>query len=303
MGQLWIPLPGGTGKVWCDHSLCLATCLSLPRTKCLFLPLPSLPPSLLCPPFPLAALLSHSSLCSGPLGPVIIRKGGRRGAIGAHQGFGGSWDCVLGTWGCRGFVVFLLFQPRYLPTQADPAQSQGGAEPETRGFERRDTSRKMGVRECVCNRVYDRGVDGRCVVSPPPPDRGAVQKRVFLIGNSSPCQLWENNFSRDSLYTAILLPSPGPPQGLWSTFLMEGLGVGGQSLSKAFLPVLSTSAGLSGVCSSSESSHTRHRCGFFRLVLCHSRTLVLAFSWATLKGSLICLLAIFLPSPGDDCGL
>lgn len=74
-------------------------------------------------------------------------------------------------------------------------------------------------------------------------DRGAMQKRVFLTGNSSPCQLWENNFSRDSLYTAELLSSPRPPRGLWSTFIMKGLGVGGQSLSKAFLPVLNTSAG------------------------------------------------------------
>lgn len=64
---------------------------------------------------------SHSafpSLCSGPLGPVIIRTGGRRGAVLAHRGFRWSWDCVLGTRGCEGFCVFHLFQARPLPTWA-----------------------------------------------------------------------------------------------------------------------------------------------------------------------------------------
>lgn len=77
-------------------------------------------------PLPVPSFLTcspHSafpSLCSGPLGPVIIRKEGRRGAILAHQGFRGSWACVLETWGCKAFCVFLLFQPRYLPTRAGP---------------------------------------------------------------------------------------------------------------------------------------------------------------------------------------
>lgn len=100
-------------------TLYLAKYAFLLRTTCLLQLSPSFPPSLplslphslLCPPFPLAVLSAFPSLCSGPLGPVIIRKRGRRGAILAHQGFRRSWDYILETRVCKGFSVFLLFQP------------------------------------------------------------------------------------------------------------------------------------------------------------------------------------------------
>lgn len=182
-------------------------------------------------------------------------------------------------------------------------KAKEGAVPETHGFERRDGRRKMRVCECVRNSVYDCGVDLWCVVLPL--RWGSHAEKAFLLETV----IHVNFGSTNSLGTPFIPPrshphllSPGPLVYLHHESKVV-LGVGGQSHSRAFLPAPDTSCWHELSVFLLRLSHTGHRGRILQLLLCHSRTPVLAFSRAMVKGSLICLLAIFLPSPGDDSGL
>lgn len=138
------------------------------------------------------------------------------------------------------------------------------------------------------------------------PQTGGPCREAFLIGNSGPCRPREYRSSGDSLgaipFPSSAGPSPGPPFYLHNARTVA-LGVGGRATPNLCSLSQPPGVGVSGVCSCSTPSHIGHGCRFFQLLLCPSLTPVLAFSWAVLKASLICLLAIFLPSPGDDSGL
>ena len=143
VGFLPVHSPTGRGRRGVATLCLLAWSLFLlPRTKRQLqrLPLSPLP----VPSFP----TPHSafpSLGSGPPGPVIIRKGGRRGAILARWGFRGSQGCVLGTPGCQGVCVFLLFQP-WCPNTGRPCpQVKEDPRPGTHGVAYRYVYRKMCV--------------------------------------------------------------------------------------------------------------------------------------------------------------
>lgn len=149
---------------------------------------------------------------------------------------------MLGTRGCKGFNVFLLFQAKYLPTQAGPvlkSRSIQGKEHMALHVdicmakyerEREKDRGEGGERECVKMCMTLGMLCFRC---------GSNAEKVFLPGNFNPYQVWEYRFSRDYLcslpsFHSYLAP-PVPPFYL-NNKKKAVVGVVGQSHTKSFLP-------------------------------------------------------------------
>lgn len=259
--------PQGRRKT-CDHSLCGLAYVQ-PRTwfppeqNPLLLP-PSFPSSLLCPPFPLAILFQASLLRSGPLGPVIIRKRRKEGSQPSPSGLQKELGLHAGDPGLQRFQYLFFFSHHRTCQHTGPdTKHQGGA--------KAGSSWLSFINTYFINCQFSRGTNsqGNPLLLPP-------------------------------LSTFILWP-------LHST-IQEGNGRSRWLAASHIIPSCTKhQSEHSRACSSSapwaEQPRAGDGCRPSQLLLYCTLAPALAFSWAMLRGSLICLLAIFLPSPGDDVGL
>ena len=254
-------------------TLCLlaSSLFLLPRTKRQLqrLPLSPLP----VPSFP----TPHSafpSLGSGPPGPVIIRKGGRRGAILAHWGFRGSQGFVLGTRGCQGVCVFLLFQSWCLPTRADPVLKSRRIQ----GQEHMALHIDMCIEKCVCIKMcYNCGCECMmCHAIGEPCSKGCFYPETLIYVNFGSSDSLGNPYGPSPFSALSLLPQILPSRLIIKAAVDRG---DAQGHSKSLLPSPMTKCWPEPSTSGAVSHTQGLGCRLFQLPLDQCLTLGLAFSW------------------------
>lgn len=132
---------------------------------------------------------------------------------------------MLGTRGCKGVTVFLLFHPRYPPTQEGLAEGRGGCSA-TNAWLCTETCVWKSVCECVRECVCNCGMDLRRVVPPRQTGAGPAAKVHFFFywKPYSLCSVGAHILWGLPLYYPASCAHHAPPHALRSTFIIKQSG-------------------------------------------------------------------------------